>query len=191
MSRQGEQTGEFGRRLSERLGGSESPWIVYYDHGFTEVDGNVVATKGFFGNTVTNLNRLADVDVLLGTTDGAAALIIEIEERACSPKKLIGDVMAALLCNQFAVRVNGRQHSFRVLPTTRLIVAGVMPNQGHRIQKIEQVIVPRLREMHALPGGILPSNVELIFNATMDDTLACLNQRVDVVVNQNFLASGG
>jgi hypothetical protein len=120
--RQGLETGQFGRRLAERLQQSalHRDWVVYYDHGDTSVDSKVAATKGFFGTSVKNLNRLADVDILVASNDGIAQLLIEVEERACSPKKILGDVLATLLCNQFAVRVQGRQQLFALSPATRL-----------------------------------------------------------------------
>ena len=173
---QGIRTGQFGSRLASRVRGDPSlnGWVVFYDHGDRSLDAAVAATKGFFGSEVKNLNRLADIDVLVASPDEVAAILIEIEERAASPKKVLGDVLAILLCNRFAVRAMGVQRAFRVSPETRLVVAGLVPDRGNRLRKIEQVIGPRLQQLAGLPDGISPKNVHLVFSATIDATLTKL-----------------
>ncbi|MCL5265522.1 MAG: hypothetical protein M1343_10110 [Chloroflexi bacterium] len=178
--RQGLETREFGRRLAAHLltSAEHRGWFVYYDHGDATLDANVAATKGFFGTTVKNLNRLADIDVLVASPDGMAQLLIEIEERACSPKKILGDILAVLLCNQFAVRVQGHQQKFAISPSTKLIVAGVVPDRGQRLLKVEEIIQPRIHQLQGLPDAISPTNVELVFSATLQQTLNKLNAMI-------------
>jgi hypothetical protein len=118
---------------------------VYYDHGDPAIDTHVAATKGFFGTEVRNLTRLADIDIIVASPDQIAQLLIEIEERPCPPKKLLGDILAILLCNQFGVRDHGEQRIFRISPVTRLIVAGVVSSRGYGRRKIDEVIAPRLQ----------------------------------------------
>ncbi|MDZ7391638.1 MAG: hypothetical protein ONB25_01875, partial [candidate division KSB1 bacterium] len=146
---QGLETGKFGSRLAARMRNDlrYEGWSIYYDHGDATMDPAVAAIKGFFGAEVKNVNRLADVDVLIGSPDGAARVLIEIEERPCSPKKILGDIFALLLCNRFAVRKGQEQRVFRASPSTRVIVAGVLPGRGHRLCKVEDVIVPRLYQL--------------------------------------------
>jgi hypothetical protein len=170
---QGLETGKFGSWLATimRADPRHQPWVVYYDHGDARSDPAVAATKGFFGSEVKNINRLADVDILIGSAAGAAHVLIEVEERPCSPKKILGDILALLLCNGFAVSVDQDQRVFRGSPDTRVIIAGVLPSAGHRIEKVEDVIVPRLRQLHGLSDGISPSNVHLIFSETIQASL--------------------
>lgn len=99
--KQGYETGLFGSRLAKAISESaaHTGWRVYYDHGDTNIDSNVASIKGFFGEEVANLNRLADVDVLIGAPSGEAIVVIEIEERFSSPKQVLGNVLAALMCN--------------------------------------------------------------------------------------------
>lgn len=177
---QGLETGEFGRRLATRMLASNEHqgWSIYYDHGNPTVGTNVAATKGFFGTTVKNLNRLADIDVLVASPDGVAQLLIEIEERACSPKKILGDILAVLLCNQFAVRVQGHQQKFVIAPSTKLIVAGVLPDRGHRLIKVEKIIQPRIHQLQTLPDTIWPRNVELKISSTFRQTLSRLDAMI-------------
>jgi hypothetical protein len=94
-ARPGYETAQFGRRLAASLQemARYRDWVRPWRH---ECRCHVAATKGFFGKAVKNLNRLADIDVLVASDDGKARLLIEIEERACSPKKILGDVLAAL-----------------------------------------------------------------------------------------------
>lgn len=178
--RQGHETGQFGSRLAAliRANSAYRGWHVYYDHGDPALDTAVAATKGFFGTEVKNLSRLADIDILIASPDGIAHVLIEIEERPCAPKKILGDTLAVLLCNQFAVRVGGEQRTFGVSPDTRLIVAGVLPDRGHRLRKIEDVIGPRLQQLQGLPDGISPKNVQLIFSGTITATIKKLEALV-------------
>ena len=78
------------------------------------------------GLAVTNSNRIADIDILAsrGTT---AEVLIEIEERECSPKKILGDVLATMLCDGFAIKTPTGQKTFRPTSATRLIVTGFVP----------------------------------------------------------------
>jgi hypothetical protein len=143
---------------------------VFYDHGDAALDPAVAATKGFFGFEVKNLNRLADIDILVASPEGIAEVLIEIEERPSTPKKILGDILAVLLCNRFAVRVAGQQRTFGVSPRTQLVVAGVLPDRGYRLRKIQEVINPRLHQLEGLPDGVSPRNVHLVFNATIPTT---------------------
>jgi hypothetical protein len=159
---------------------------MYYDHGDTRSDPAVAATKGFFGSEVKSFNRLADVDILIGTATGAALVLIEIEERPSSPKKILGDILALLLCNGFAVRVGQEQRVFRPSPETRVIVAGVLPGAGHRLEKVEDVIGPRLHQLQPLADGICPVNVHLIF---AQSTEASLQKTEDLLVSWGLLGA--
>ena len=178
--RLGYETGQFGIRLAARIRSSSahSGWHVYYDHGDPALDASVAATKGFFGTDVNNLNRLADIDILVASPNCIAQLLIEIEERPCSPKKILGDTLAILLCNQFAVCVHGEQWTFRASPATRLIVAGVIPDRGNRLRKIDEVIGPRLHRLEGLTDGISPKNVQYVFKRTIAATL----EKLDAIV---------
>jgi hypothetical protein len=182
--RQGYETGKFGSQLAARIRASaaHSGWHVYYDHGDPTVDASVAAIKGFFGTAVTNLNRLADIDILIASPDGIAQLLIEIEESPSAPKKILGDILAVLFCNQFAVRVLGKQRTFRVSPETRLTVAGVLPDRGYRLRKIDEVIRPRLQQLEGFADGISPKNVQLVFSGTIAATL----KKLDALVASQF-----
>jgi hypothetical protein len=182
--RQGYETGKFGSRLAARIRASAaySGWHVYYDHGDPTLDASVAATKGFFGTDVKNLNRLADIDILIASPDRIAQLLIEIEERPSAPKKILGDTLAVLLCNQFTVRILGEQRTFRVSPETRLIVAGVLPDRGHRLRKIDEVVRPRLQQLEGLADGISPKNVQFVFSGTIAATL----KKLDALVAAQF-----
>ena len=94
------------------------------------------------------------------------------------PKKILGDILAVLMCNRFAVRVGGEQRTFGISPGTRLIVAGVLPDQGYRLRKVEEVIGPRVHELQGLPDGISPKNVQLIFTTTITASIKKLEALV-------------
>ena len=88
-SKQGQNTGDFGFWLTNYFKDTLAyqKFQIYYDHGDSTKEANVVATKGFIGENVTNLNRLTDIDVMIVSPRGSVSLLIEIEERYSSPKK--------------------------------------------------------------------------------------------------------
>lgn len=172
-SKQGQNTGDFGFWLTNYFKDTLAyqKFQIYYDHGDSTKETNVVATKGFIGENVTNLNRLTDIDVMIVSPRGSVSLLIEIEERYSSPKKILGDVLAGLICNRFAVRLNGKQHNFSVTASTKLIVAGIVPSSGHRLNKIEKTILPRIKQLPGLGDGLNPGNIDLVFSENIQATI--------------------
>ncbi|MGA2262662.1 MAG: hypothetical protein ABSH28_14655 [Acidobacteriota bacterium] len=71
-------------------------------------------------------------------------------------------------------RKGGRRHKFTVTPETRLIVAGLVPNRGDRLRKIDELIQPRLHQLRGLPDGISPKNVDVVFTPNTEATLSNL-----------------
>jgi hypothetical protein len=171
-AKHGVETGKFGRWLSRYL--KETPgyqsYCVYYDHGDRLADQNVVVVKGFFGDIVTNKNRLADVDIIVVKPGGEIAILIEIEESSTTPKKLVGDVFTILMCNRFAVRDGEGQMCFEVTPETKLIVAGVGSSE-RQMKKVREVIAPRLGQFEAPADGIMLRNVRLIVEEDLPTVL--------------------
>ena len=152
---------------------------MYYDHGDTAIDASVAATKGFFETEDGNLDWLADIDILVASPDCIAQLLIEIEERPCSPKKILGDTLAILLSNRLAVHVHREERMiFKISPDTLLIVAGVVPDSGHRLKTINDVIDPQIHRLEGLTDGISPKNVQYVFNKMIEDTFEKLDSIV-------------
>ena len=124
----GEYTGDFGLWLVQYFK-ANSQFTVYHDHRSKLEDPTLATIKGFWGHAVSNRNRLTDVDVIVvNKENNEVVLLIEVEESEMSPKKLLGDIFAAILCDHFAVRIGDKNRNFAVAPTTRLIVAGVIRN---------------------------------------------------------------
>lgn len=169
MAKQGIETAKFGRWSAEYL--KNIPYQVYYDHGDRQNDPNVFSIKGFYGDYVHNINRLADIDVLIASKDKEAKILIEIEERPISPKKLLGDILAILMCNRIAIGKGKKQEYYEVNDGTKLIVAGILPNHGNRIKKIKEIIKPRLNSMSGFFDGICPENIDLIFKENIPLTI--------------------
>lgn len=180
MAQQGVETGAFGEWLTEHLRSASKyqDFKVFYDHGDKTKYSNVLATKAFYGNTVSNTNRLADLDVVVIGPNGVADLILEIEERPSSPKKILGDVLALMLCNRLAAKIGGEQHYFELSHTTTLVVAGIAPGKGQRLKKIEKVIEPRLQDLDAPADSIDPKNIRLLFDEDIESVLASLRELV-------------
>lgn len=178
--RQGIETGKFGSRLRELLESqpNSGAWHVYYDHGDKSSDPHVAAIKGSFGGDLSNSTRLSDLDILIGSSDKKAQFLIEIEERSCSPKKILGDLFAALLCDRFDVKTKEGRVRFEATPETRLIVCGIQPAHGKRIKKINDTITPRLHALSSTPNGILPQNIALIFTKSINETLNLVKDEI-------------
>jgi hypothetical protein len=153
-------------------------YSIYFDHGDRISYSNVVATKGFYGREVSNKNRLADVDIVVTSSDGTAVVLVEIEERAVTPKKVLGDVFALLMCNRFAVLREGSQRYFDISNRTALIVAGTANSNGNRLPKIKETIYPCIERFHSPPDHIPTSNVSLIFETDIRDTIHSLESKV-------------
>lgn len=176
---QGRDTDGFGQWLTAYVAGSPASlgYRVFYDHGDSSLE-NVAAIKGFYGDAVTNTNRLADVDVMVVSRSGEIVLLVEIEERASSPKKVFGDAVTILMCNRFAVGRGKRQEYFEVTEATSLLISGVMPDRGNRIRKIHEIAAPRFRAFGGVEGGILPGNVNFVFGPSIEAVTSHLKQVV-------------
>ena len=162
-SRDGKNTGRFGLWLSQYLK-ADSQISVFYDHGNRQKDSNIVAIKGFYGEHVSNKNRLADIDVMVVNHEtNKVLLLIEIEESKMEPKKLLGDILTVLMCNRYAVKIENEQKYFNVSPTTRLIVAGIVSSKGAGHDKIKQTIIPRLKQFNLPNNSIQMDKIELVY----------------------------
>jgi len=168
--KQGYQTGLFGEWLSNYLEGitTSQQYVVYYDHGDRQTNPNVVAIKGIYGDNLSRQSKLAEVDVMVTKLNHDVAVVVEIEERESSPKKIIGDMIALLMCNRFCARLDGVNQYFRITPETRLIVAGIINPKGSKMSQLKEVILPRLQQFTPLPDCISPKNLRIIFAEDKD-----------------------
>ena len=162
---------------------SYQDYLVFYDHADIETGAHPTVIHGFYGGRPTNANRLAEVDVMVATPSKEVVLVIEIEESQTTPKKLLGDVLAILMCNHFAARAAaatfaGEQKVFSVTDQTQLIIASVAADHGSGQKKINEVIVPRLQQMVSLPDGIRPSNVSLLLRPGVGTAIESLKEMV-------------
>jgi hypothetical protein len=136
----------FGQWLSDRL--RKNPryrhYAVYYDHGDKTVHPNVAAIKGIYGEKVTNSSQLTQVDVMVAKPNQEIIILVEIEEGQCSPKKIIGDIFANLMCNRYAVALEGEQRYFPITSQTVLVIAGIMNPRGAMKDQLEKTIKPRM-----------------------------------------------
>lgn len=180
MPKQGIETGRFGQWLVERFAAIPRPMNIFYDHGDRVADSaHVTAILGFHGNGMTNLERLTDVDIAIATPENEIVLLMEIEEREFSPKKLLGDILAVLLCSGFRAKPRGTHSILKVTPKTRFIFAGTVPDKGKRLRRIKEVVLPRLGGLGRLPSGLDPANVELIVSHTLSLALERLKKRTE------------
>ena len=186
MAKQGIRTGEFGKWLTEELANNSQELKVYYDHGDSGTESNVKEVQAFINEAefLTHMNRIACIDIMIARGDEVVCLI-EIEESPDSPKGYFGDVMALLTLNRIAIkRSDGNRELFRIVPeSTKAIVASHLPDKGVRLDKMIEVIAPRILQFGGLPDGIKPQNTELIFECDIDSALRRLKTRVLEICN--------
>ncbi|MCJ7623482.1 MAG: hypothetical protein MUO76_08250, partial [Anaerolineaceae bacterium] len=159
-------------------------YSVFYEHGNRQENLNVAAIKGFYGKQVRNANRLTDIDVMVSSADQKVRILIEIEEKEMSPKKLLGDVFAALFCNRFAVMVDDEQRYFDIDPETKLIVAGVVPSRGGKLEKFAKVIIPRLETFTSGSDAAQIKNMDFVFGEDVCSTIEKLKEKVSELFNE-------
>ncbi len=175
--RQGVETGRLGNWLTALVRERGSDLCVYYDHGDKSTGDRICEPKGFIGTSVTNANRIKGIDLLVATSGGVARVLVEIEERPVSPSKVIGDAWAILMSTGFAVLDGRHQRYVRPDAHTVLIVAGVVPDGGDRLEKIK-LIEDRIQQGTGYPFCVLAGNVELIFESQLPTTLARVQDRL-------------
>jgi hypothetical protein len=170
MNQQGIATAQFGKALTQKFG---DRYVVYYDHGDPNESDNVAACKAFHGTPgegVHNVNRLADVDVLVADSSGRALILMEVEERPSSPKKIVGDIFALAMSNHVAVG-RGDHEYFTIGPHTHIFIAGVLSEKGVSREKVETLITARLSSFHRGKRELSLDNVRLVFRISLEDAL--------------------
>lgn len=177
----GGETGAFGEEITKKYGQEN---IIYYDHGDKNKNKNVFACKGFYGTSVGNDNRLADIDLFIADSDGNAKVLIEIEERASSPKKIIGNIFSIAMCNQVGIAINKKKSTnFQITKETYLVIGGVIPTKGNRKYKIENIIKERIKIFKRDDvNGLDLNKVELYFDEKIESVLARIRLKLDDVL---------
>ena len=178
--RNGEQTGLFGEWLANCLASHPefSQYTVYYDHGDRQANRNVVAIKGFYGAELSTKNQLTQADVMVVKPNHEIAMVIEVEERASSPKKVIGDIVANIMCNRFSTSSGGIHQYFDVTFETTLVIAGIISTKGSKVTQLDNVIMHRLRQFKTPLGGISLNNVTLVFRENIETTVDSLKKLI-------------
>lgn len=89
--KKGIKTAALGQWLTRSMvsSGSGDEYQVFYDHGDSR-EPNVVAIKGFYGEEVTNLNRLADVDIIVVGPNHLVEVIVEPSPNQWTGRKAHG-----------------------------------------------------------------------------------------------------
>jgi len=167
MTKAGSETRKLGKWLYEHCANHGLPFDVYYHHGYKGKDPHVASPQGFYGGKASTLTNLAIVDVVVGTNDGKAKLIVEIEEHSASPKKVIGNILAIMMCNAF--KACGR--NYHVNEDTSLILACWFTEKGRGREKAEHLF-NRIKEWGGFRGGVAIRNVHLILENNLSDLIA-------------------
>jgi len=101
----GKITAQVGRELSDKL--RDQGLDVLFDHGgkVDPVDYQVGKISAWFGDEYSANSHLAHLDIAVVERGSDRALaLIEIEESSTTPKVIIGDIFATLLCDYVSFR---------------------------------------------------------------------------------------
>ena len=115
-------------------------------------------------------NILSGVDILLGDAEsGMALLVLEIEETACSPKKLLGDILALALAEHVTTESDDRPYA--ITPETELWVCYPANPRGHQRPRNRRLLAQLSEAWGA--GAPLPRIrlVEADHPATLEDAV--------------------
>jgi hypothetical protein len=115
--------------------------------------------------------------MMVAKPNGEIIALVEIEEGQCSPKKIIGDIFTNLMCNRYAVAIEGEQRYFSITPETVLVIAGIMNPRGVMKNQLEKTIKPRISHFHTPEGGVRLDKVWLIFEDRMEVVIEALKTR--------------
>lgn len=175
----GKNTRAFGKEITQIY---EPKYKIFYDHGEKVKNKNVFRCKGFYGNDVENVNRLSNVDLIIANISKYVKVLIEIEERASSPKKIIGDIFSIAMCNKVGIAINKKnQEYFKITKNTYLIVGGVIPIKGKRKDKIE-IIKQRIKIFKRKDDGLDLNKVELYFDEKLEDVLTQIRRKLKKIL---------
>lgn len=153
---------------------------IYYDHGIKDVDPHVAKPLGFYGKYVKNLNRITDTDILIGHGN-KVILLLEIEERHASPKKVLGNIFANMMCNRYAIKRNDCHAYYDITDHTKLILSLLYKEKGYVKQKITN-IKKRIDEIDRFPNGILTKNIVILWETCFETLIETTKKYV-----KNFL----
>lgn len=117
---------------------------------------------------------LSGVDILLADTETRGALLIlEVEETACPPKTLLGNILAVALSD--SVSVQGGSDSYAIEPETELWVCYVAGSQGQQRRRNERLLAKLkivCREAATLPP------IRLIAADSRDDLVNAVHMQL-------------
>jgi len=125
------QTGEKLERELEDIF-EKSKYKVFYDHGNGK-EGKI--QSHFDENNKLSATYLSAVDIMI-TKGNEIMYLIEIEEGTASPKKLIGDAMAALLGDYIRL-TSGTQYN--VINKTELLIYSLASEKGHKSEQVKYI----------------------------------------------------
>jgi len=173
MTKAGPKTRELGEWLHEHCYTHDLDFNVYYDHGDKNEGKHVAASEIFYGQKVSHSTHLADVDIAVGTKDGIAKLMIEVEEHPPNPKKILGTFLTNMIGHGF--HAAGR--NYYVDENTSLILSFWFTNKGHGREKAEYLF-NKVKEKGAFPEGILVKNIHLILESDLSRLIETTKEAV-------------
>jgi hypothetical protein len=179
----GIQTGKFGEWLTtfleQRL--DFDGYQVFFDHGDRMAHSNVGVIAGCYGERISRKNQLTQADILIANPSDEIILLIEIEERQSSPKKIIGDVFTTMMCNQYAINLKGLKKIFKITSRTQFIFAGWTSDKGSKVAQLQEVISPRIRQFNHPDDGISFENVHFIMTQDLPSSLLELQSKIAAI----------
>lgn len=130
----GKETEKLGKKLTKYVKKSHSTVQVFYDHG-TSKKKNVGRIMPYLRQAEYNrLSTLSGIDIMI-TRKNRVVILIEIEERGASPKKIIGDILNIF----FAKNVRFKGNIDYDIKNTTVLICSKVKTGGLSAKKTEEI----------------------------------------------------
>ena len=181
-----EQIKMFGMWLADYLAGipQYEDYLVHCERARGEPKLSVMEARRGLRGPANMESRLADVDVMVAKPNKDLVVLVQIETEVASPKRILGAVLAILMCNRLALELDGVQQYYKIGPETKFVLAGTMTTGAYAVRRIKETIWPRLQHFAITGDGIDPKNVIFVFRRPLSSTMRALRQLMELLFPQ-------
>ncbi len=173
--KRGRATAALGKDLSTNL--KSKPGVeVWYDHGDPDKEPNVRKIQGYMGDGPSNLNNLAEVDIMI-TENTRLRYLIEVEETSSSPKSLLGEAITICMCEGFTVKKEGKHDKYAPDEETELLIGSWFNPKGRGAKKME-AFAERFKKFKGLPDTVKMENVSFIHADSLEKLIDKIKKRI-------------
>jgi len=178
----GLETTNLGKRLTQKLKKVDNSLIVYIGHGVSDDSKKI---QGFMSKEINNGTRVADIDIMIATSNRDVLFLVEIEESSAAPKTILGDIFSILFCD--GVQVDNR--IYEVNPQTKVIVGTYYKPDGNKATQFD-LINERIRLFTNSIGPLDINCIQFIYEDTLSKTIDKIERMIiDEIIKYQILSA--